>query len=173
MSQVNAKISHLVIFGHGVKNGIVLKNSLNGIIYSHQVSTSAFPNLLPEAHIIFDSCDVGIAGGIAEKFSTVFPQATCYAPRAKAFSDASWIFLDSDNKPAMIQLDTRKETTKLITKVFRNKLSQDLDVSKEMDALVALVKMSSKRQTLGYFLTEKMGSFKDPRVYDLFCHLAC
>lgn len=101
MQKVNQTISHLWIQAHGNQKEIALSNQCQDCLNQDELTTDIFPNLSPTAHILLTSCSTGAPGGIAETFSTLFPEATIQAPMNDTTNTTLYF---RNNKPELLEL---------------------------------------------------------------------
>jgi len=135
MRALNRPISHLIIKAHGDPDFIQLGHNSTDII-TREFQAEDFPNLKSDAHILLQSCSAGVPGGMAESFANRFPQATIYSSKSLVYLLRNKFYLDSENKPAMFELDDGGN--QILTQVSRGKVTKEIDLEKELPILRSL-----------------------------------
>ena len=148
MKKVNKAISHLIFMGHGDYDSVQLGEE--GRMHQSEIGSGDFPNLSPYAHILFQSCSTGCFDGIAEKFSAIFPRATCFAPESVCYPSHTWFYWTKKG-PAVLHLSSRNQ--QVLTRIFHGKTVETLPVSDDMTRLIKVaIEPGKGRMVLGSFL---------------------
>jgi len=169
MIALSRPISHLIIEGHG--DGQRIQLGSDSFINNGYTNRGIFQNLKPDAHILINSCLMGIPDAVAESFADHFSQAKIYASSSVGYTGRIWYYLDSEGKPALLNISFKRK--ELLTKVFQNQVTKDLDLEKELPILRPLAKRISdptliqfvekehqKRHPYKHFCEKVTGIFK-------------
>lgn len=118
------KIKHLIISAHGERNFVHLSgHTIPCCLTKDWITQEHFPNLADGAHILISACNAGLPDGLAERFSSIFPNAFVYANTSSSYATKSWFFLDKDQNPGMICFSPA--STEVITRLFHNREKTD------------------------------------------------